>query len=327
MPRDYYDILGVPRGADKDAIAKAYRKLAKKYHPDVNKAEDAKAKFAAVQEAYEVLSDAEKRKLYDQFGHAVVHAQAGGGGGPHGPGQAGTRDAGPGGASFRVEDFAAHVDLDSIFDQFFGGHGGAGGAGPGRRTRGRRTPGPSADAPASADLRHNIRVPFMTAAKGGSVPLALTGPEGQQSIDVKIPPGIADGGKLRVRGKGHLDPATGERGDLILTVSIDPHDYFRRDGLDVYIDVPVSMDEAVFGAAVDVPTLDGRRVTMKVPPGSSSGTKLRIKDAGVRNPKGEAGHLYAVVRIMAPRDLGEAERAAFEKMRGKLGDARRDIRW
>ena len=329
MPRDYYEVLGVGRDADAAAVKKSYRKLAKKYHPDVNKGTEAKAKFAEVQEAYEVLSDPEKRKLYDQFGHAGVHAGAGAaGGGPGGFGgwgSAGRTYSGPGGFNYRVDTGGDAVNLDEIFEQFFGARGqGAGFSAGGRRrgSRARTEPVPG------QDLHHEVNVPFDQAARGGTLSLRLSAGAGQpaQTLDVKIPPGIADGGKLRIRGKGHPSPTGGAPGDLILTVRIAPHPYFRREGLDLHIDVPLSIDEAVFGTAVEIPTFAGR-ATLKVPPGTGSGRKLRLRGAGISGAKGERGDLYATIRVDVPATLTDEQRSALEPLRGKLPDPRRDIGW
>jgi molecular chaperone DnaJ len=322
MPRDYYEILGVPRTADEETIKKAYRKLAKKYHPDVNKAPDAAKQFAEVTEAYETLSNADKRKLYDQFGHAAP----GSGRGPSGGGGArGAHYSGPGGFNFSQSDFAQDVDLNSIFEQFFGGapggrrgpgFGGFGGAGGGRRA------GAQANV-AGEDLETEVTIPFEQAATGGSITLRLSGGGGggDQVIDVKIPRGIADGAKLRLRGKGHPSPMGGEAGDLLITVHVSDHAYFKRQGLDLYVDVPIAIDEALFGASVDVPTLSGK-VTMKITPASSSGTKLRARGAGIENAKGEKGDLYAVLQIVVPRSLTPEQKMALEALKGTLGNPR-----
>jgi molecular chaperone DnaJ len=230
MPRDYYEILGVPRTADQNQIKKAYRKLAKKYHPDVNKEEGAEEKFAEAQEAYDVLSDPEKRKKYDRFGHAGVHA---GGGGEGGPGGAGGRAythrtyTTPGGFSFEAEDLGEGFSIDDLFSQFFGG-GGRGGAGFGGRAGARGPGGPGggyggfggggagtrARQQKGQDVRQTITVPFEQAAKGGTAALRIAGPNGTETIDVKIPKGITDGAKLRLRGRGQPSPTGGSRGHL-----------------------------------------------------------------------------------------------------------------
>jgi DnaJ-class molecular chaperone len=323
MPRDYYDILEITRTAAPEAIKKAYRRLAKRYHPDVNKDTDASSRFREVQEAYDVLSDPKKRKLYDQFGHAGVQAAATeGAGDPFGTHSHHT-NAGPGGFSFRfdqgrrrrsvrrplradVRRAAPRVRRASRRGAAPGsaGMGGMGGGGGGGPLKGE-------------DLEHTITVPFDVAAGGGTITMQLSGPAGSQTIDVKIPKAVAEGARLRVRGKGHPSATGGATGDLILTVKIAEHPYFRREGMDLYVDVPISIDEAVFGATVEVPTLDGK-AKLKVPPGTGGGRKLRLRGAGLESTKGAKGDLYAVLRIDVPAKLTDEQRAALESLRGNL---------
>ena len=323
MPRDYYDILGVSRDAEAGAIKKAYRKLAKKYHPDVNKDPGAPERFAEAQEAYDVLSDAQKRKRYDRFGHAGVNAQAAGGAGGGGHRTYGT----PGGFNFGADDLGQDFTIDDIFSQFFkgGGRGGSGGAsagggpvGAGAQRRRRSVRG--------RDIEHAVTIPFDRAVRGGTITIKIAGPDGPQTLDVKIPTGVADGGKLRLRGKGEASPSGGPAGDLLLTLRVSEHPYFRRQGLDLYVDVPISIDEAVFGASVEAPTLAGK-ASLKVPAGAGSGRKLRLRGAGIENASGEKGDIYAVLRIDVPKELTEEQREVFEQLRGKLPDPRRDTRW
>ena len=315
MARDYYDILGVSRSADAAAIKKAYRRLAKKYHPDVNADDEARNKFREVQEAYDVLNDAQKRKLYDQYGHAGVNAGASADQ-PGGPFGGHSTNAGPGGFSFRTDGEGGFEDL---FSQFFSG------AGPRRSGRqgfgrGTRPPQPG------QDLRHTVTVPFDTAARGGTTSLRISGAGGEQTIDVKVPKAVADGGKLRVRGKGHPSPEGGPAGDIILTVNIAPHPYFKRKGLNLILDVPISIDEAIFGTEVEVPTLGGRAM-LRIPPNTGGGKRLRLRGAGIENAKGEKGDLFAVLRISVPQELTDEQRQAFEKLRGTFGEPRKDGKW
>lgn len=342
MARDYYDILGVSRTTDDAAIKKAYRRLAKKYHPDVNDSEEAKAKFAELQQAYDVLSDAKKRKLYDQYGHAGVNAgassgAAGGAGGfnPFDGGQWHSTNTGPGGFSFRT---GGGEGLGDIFEQFFGGPGSAGStesSGPGDRgARGRRRGGfggfgSSGGAVKGENVQHTITVPFDTAAKGGTVSLNLrAGRNGKaQTIDVKIPKATADGAKLRVKGKGQPSPMGGAAGDLILTVKVAAHPWFKREGLDLSVEIPISIDEAVFGGEIEVPTLNGKRAKLKVPTGTGGGKRLRLRGAGLENIKGDKGDLYAVLRIAVPEKLTDTQRDALESIKGKLPNPRQDVPW
>jgi len=308
--RDYYEILGLGRSATDEEIRAAHRRLARQLHPDLNKAPDAAAKFNEVQRAYEVLSDAEKRKKYDQFGHAGVDGAAGGPGGP----------GGPQGASWQEMDPEA---LRDIFGDMFGdGFGGARGAGGGRR-RGRAAPRPAP----GLDREFEVPVGFATAANGGTEQLRMRDPEGGvETIDVRIPAGVGDGTKLRVRGRGEPGLHGGPRGDLILTVRVGAHPWFTRDGLDLSVEVPVTIAEAALGATIDVPLLKGR-VSLKVPPGTSSGARLRLRGKGITDAKGASGDLHAVISIVAPRELAAEDRAALEAMVPRLGDPRAARPW
>ena len=315
MPRDYYEILGVDRKAEPGQIKKAYRRLAKKHHPDVDKTEGAATRFNEIQEAYDVLNDPDKRKRYDRFGHAGVHAEAD----PFASGGATTYTT-PGGFSFNAEGMGEGFSLDDVFSQFFGGSGPRAKANPfqGRGAAGSRGYTTARSRP--ADQHHTIHVPFDTALSGGSVALKLSGINGTQNIDVKIPKGIGDGAHLRLRGKG------GGGADLILTIRIDDHPYFTRRGLDLNVDVPISVPEALFGASVDVPTPTGK-AALKIPPKTGGGAKLRLKGAGVDNAKGERGDLYARIRIDIPGDLEEKDLQTLKSLQDRWPDPRRNVRW
>ncbi len=318
--RDYYEILGVKRGADADAIRSAYRKLARKLHPDVNKQEDASRKFAEVQEAYDVLSDDDKRKAYDRFGHAGVGASSGGGaeGARGGYGAGGVRWSTTGGRPGEASD----EDLSSIFEQMFSGGGGPFGGGAGRTRGPRAQPRPRR----GRDQSHNMSVAFNTAASGGTQQIRMSRDGSVQTIDVKIPAGIESGAKLRVRGKGEPAPPGGKPGDLILTIDVAPHPYFRRDGLDVYIDVPITIAEAGLGVMVTVPLLSGS-VELRIPPGTSSGQKLRIKGKGITNAAGRSGNQFAVVQIVGPKDLSDSAQAALREIGEELKNPRNSGPW
>jgi DnaJ-class molecular chaperone len=312
MPRDHYEILGVSRSASEDEIKTAHRKLVRKLHPDVNKAPDASAKFAEVQEAYDVLSDAGKRKAYDQYGHAGVAAG--------GPGGGGTR-RGDGGASWGEVD---PESFDSIFGDLFGGsRGGRGPRGP-RAGRGDRGMPPMP----GEDLDLEIAVPFNTAAMGGTQGIGYTGPDGiRETVDLKIPKGFPDGGRLRIKEKGQGGQFGGPPGDLIVTIKIAPHPWFVRDGLDLSIEVPITFVEAALGTVVELPLLEGT-VKLKVPPGTSSGAKLRAKGKGIVNAAGESGDYYAVLKTVADvKALDDDDRAALGRMGSKLADPRATMAW
>ena len=329
--RDYYNVLGVTRSATPDQIRTAYRKLARKYHPDVNK-DDPKAedKFKEVQEAYDVLSDKQKRENYDLGGFAGVSGagQSGGPGGWRpgpGPGQPGgnyrrtyTPTGGPGG----FEGFDVG-DLGDLFEMFRGGHGpGAGGAGSaGSRGRGRAQP-----AARGQDLFHDVDISFQEAGLGTKRDIQLVTPTGQQELTVKIPAGIKDGGRIRLAGKGQ--PGPGGSGDLYLAVHVQPHAYFRREGLDVLVDVPVTLGEAALGAKVEVPTLTGK-ITLTLPANTSGGGRLRVRGQGIRREKPEEqGDLYVVVRIVLPKTLDdESKRLVREFEERNKFDPRADLGW
>ena len=308
--KDYYQLLGVDRSAIAAQIRKAYRKLARKYHPDVNKSPEAATKFAEVTEAYEVLSDAKKRKAYDRFGHAGVGVGAGG----FSPGTWSTT-VGPGG-NFDSGDFA------NAFEQFFGAGGGSpfgGGVSPTAQPR----PVPRR----GRDLTHPLSVSFMTAARGGAEQVRIRdGESGMQTISVKIPPGTEPGSKLRIKGQGHAGSAGGQTGDLILTVTVGHHPYFRREGLDLLIDVPITIAEAALGVAVTVPLLKGS-VQIKVPPGASSGQRLRVPEKGLQDAKDQRGDFFAVVQIVAPQSLSDQGREQLETLSKELKNPRERSSW
>ncbi len=276
MPRDPYEVLGLSRSATADEIQKAYRKLSKKYHPDRNPGDkQADASYKEVQSAYELLNNPEKRQQFDQFGFSGPSMGGGGSGGF------------PGGG------FPSGVNVDpamaeELFRQFGGGAGGGGfnlgdlfGGGGGRRkARPGRSRRPTADA-----VESDVTVPFEVAANGGSVAIEVD----RQRIDVKVPAGIEEGKKLRVPAE-----ATGSS-DVILRVKIAPHRYFRREGNDILLDVPISVPEAVLGGKVEVPTLDGTRLEVKVPPGTSGGAKLRLRGKGI-----QGGDQYLVFKLVVP---------------------------
>ena len=294
MPRDPYDILGVSRSATPEQIREAHRKLAKKFHPDLNKTAEAGAKFKEIQEAYDLLSDAQKRKQFDQFGHA-------------GPSMGGA----PGGAQGGWGNVDAST-FEEIFGDFMGG-----GA---RRAGGRR-----GGARAGEDLESRITVDFMTAALGGVRHVSLESNGQPISLDVRIPPGIESGGDLRLRGKGGEGMGGGPAGDLVLHISVAPHPWFRREGLDVIVEVPISIAECALGTSVEVPLLEGT-ATLRVPPGTASGKRLRLKGKGVA-AKGDTGDLYALIRVEAPKSLNDEDRAALERMKSTEPDPRADAPW
>lgn len=283
MPRDYYETLGVDRKASADAIKKAYRKLAMKYHPDKNPGDkDAENRFKEVSEAYATLSDDKKRAIYDQYGHA---GPPGGGGGF------------PAGGGFHTGFDQAQAE--EIFNQFFGGMGGGLGdlfGGP-RAGRKRHRGHAHQQAHTQQPLEAEVTVPFHVAANGGTVGISI----GDRTIDVKVPAGIETGKKLRVPAA-----ATGTA-DVILKVTVNPHPFFRREGSDIYLDVPISLSEAVLGGSVTVPTAGGERLGVKIPPGTSSGARLRMRGKGLAG-----GDQYLVFQVMVPKGIDDESRKLIE---------------
>ncbi|HYN11554.1 MAG TPA: DnaJ C-terminal domain-containing protein [Burkholderiales bacterium] len=296
--KDYYKTLGVERGAAEDVIKKAYRKLARKYHPDVSKEPNAKERFQEVSEAYETLHDKEKRAAYDSLGS-------------HRPGQ----DFRPPpdwfdrfGGGNAGEDLGG-VDLSDLFESL-GTFGRAGAFGRGRG-RGRDGGGFGRNmAFPGEDYEVPVHLSLEEAYRGAERQVQFDG----RSFTARIPRGATDGQRLRLRGKGGPGMNGGPPGDLYLQIALDPHPLFRVNGHDLEIDMPVAPWEAALGAQAEVPTLDGR-VTMKIPPGSQSGQKLRLAGKGLPKPGGGAGDLYAVLRTVVPGTLSEREKQLFEELR------------
>jgi curved DNA-binding protein len=324
--KDYYEILGVDRGASQDDVQKAYRKLARKYHPDVNREAAAEDRFKEVGEAYEVLKDPEKRKKYDRFGHAWKQAQQRTGGAP------------PGWENVRVE-YGPGFDFDfggagggrgggdaeafsSLFEQLFGGRAGGGGRGGGRDPFGggfagfqARAAGPRA-ARRGGDVEAEVELGLEEAARGGKRQVTLADPEtGQrQTLEVTIPPGIQLGKKLRLGGQGGEGLGGAGRGDLLLKVRIAPHPRFRLDGRDLHTKLEVAPWEAALGGEAEVPTLDGSQ-RVRIPAGTSSGRRIRLRGKGFPGSGGKpAGDLFAEVSIAVPKELSERERELFEEL-------------
>lgn len=289
--RDYYEILGIEKTASEDEIRSSFRKLARRYHPDVCKEDGADARFAEVQEAYEVLSDEEKRESYDRFGRAGSGSGAGWnnrtGGGPQ----------------------PDPSDFQDIFEEMFNGRGGGSpfSGGAPRSARG-------------SDISSRVSITFMTAAMGGQESIRL---DDGTTVSIKIPAGIEDGSRLRVRGKGGTGHNGGPAGDVIVTVRVGGHPIFSRNGLDLSVDIPVSVVEAIAGTSISVPLLQGH-VELRIPEGSSSGQKLRITGKGIEDPTGRKGDFFAIVQIRAPKrsSLSEAGQEALDSLATTLPDPR-----
>ncbi len=304
--RDFYEDLGVSRNATPDEIQRAYRKLARRFHPDVNKDPGAEERFKDISEAYDVLSDPETRAKYDRFGPQFRQVPddvdpdlwaAAQGGGPRGAGRA-RRSGTAGPAGFEGWTTVSGDDIiggDIDFDDLFGG------------IFGRRPRGPVR----GADQEVEIELSLEDAYGGGHRRITLPGPDGPRRYDVNIPPGVTPGQRIRLAGQG----ARGEAGagDLYLVVNIAPHPRFRLDGRDVTVDLPITPWEGALGAPVPVET-PGGEAKVTVPAGSSSGRRLRLRGKGLPNPKGKPGDLYAEVKIMVPRKLQDPERELFEEL-------------
>ena len=290
-PRDFYATLGVPETAGQKDIQRAYRRLARTLHPDVNKTPDAEERFKDVSEAYSVLSDPDQRKRYDAFGadfrrvpeDVDPRTWAGAGAGRAG----GARGSG------------GEVNFEDIFGDVFG-------AGA-RYGRGGRGPMPGADQEAEIGLSVG------EAHHGTRRGLTVSGPEGTRTVEVTIPPGVTDGQRIRLAGQGGRGENGGKAGDLYLVVAIEPDARYRVEGRNVHVRLPLSPWEAAGGTTVAVET-PGGEAKVKVPPGTSSGRRLRLRGRGLPNPRGPAGDLFAEVQIMVPPKLGDEERRLFERL-------------
>ncbi len=329
MARDFYEILGVNRSATADEIRNAHKKLVRKYHPDAGKkSPDSVKRFQEVQEAFDVLSDDSKRKQYDQFGHAGAAQappgyQSGYGGGvrpedfdPGYGGGGGSPGGGPGGG------FGGGQQVDpgqfgDMFEQLFGSRGAFG--------RGKRSAGQQPAEPAgSGDVEYPFTLSFEQAARGANLPLSINRGSSKEQIEVKIPAGVKTGSRVRVQGRG--SQMRSGRGDLFIIVNVADHPYFKRDNLDVIVEVPVSIYEAVLGANVSVPTLDGE-VTMTIPPGTSSGTRLRLRGKGI-NRALDSGDQYVIVKVVVPKDLDPTEIGIIQQLQNRKPiNARADVLW
>lgn len=295
LEKDYYKVLGVEKSASTKDITKAYRQLAREYHPDTNSGNPkAEERFKEISAAYDVVGDEKNRKKYDDFRRLGGGGFSPGGGFPGGGFPGGARDAGDLG------------DLSDLLGGLFGGarggassRGGFGGFGP--------MPG--------TDLQTRLTLSFEDAVRGVTKSVrinseALTRP---MEVNVRIPPGVSDGQRIRVAGKGAPSRDGGEAGDLLVTISIQPHEKFDRDGLNLLIDVPVTYSEAVLGAKVKIPTLSGSTVTVKIPAGTQSGRVFRVRGRGVEGSTG-TGDLLATMNVHVPQSVGDKERSLIEEL-------------
>jgi curved DNA-binding protein len=299
MARDFYEVLGVARTADRDEIQRAYRTLARRYHPDVNKDPRAEERFKEVNEAFSVLSDPEQRARYDRFGEDFrkipedweERETAGAGAGS---GFRWTTGGGPR-VRYSTAGFGGEgVDVEDLFGSLFG-------AG---RTR---VPG--------ADQEAELPLTVEEAYRGGRRTVTLAGPAGQRRYQVDVEPGATDGQRIRLAGQGGRGSGgDAPAGDLYLRVRIRPHPEFRLDGRDVHVRLAVTPWEAALGATVPVPTPSGATAKVTVPAGSSSGRRLRLRGEGMPGPRGTNGDLYAELRIMVPPRLSDRERELMEEL-------------
>lgn len=287
MARDLYAVLGVSKDADEDAIKKAFRKLAVQYHPDKNPGKASEAKFKEINQAYEVLSDKDKRALYDEFGEESLHqgfdaeraryVRQYAGRGPRG--------GGGGGPGFNVQDiFGGGAGMGDLFGNLGDMFGGRGGVRMGRKGQ---------------DVEAEVTIDFVSAIKGTMIDIR---PEGGEAKTIRIPAGASEGSRIRVAGQGGPGMGQAPAGDLIITIHVTPHPHFQRDGDDLKIEVPISVYEAYAGGKIRVPTPDGE-VTLKIPPRAQSGQQVRLKGKGVQRKGKEPGDLY--VRFLIRIPMGE----------------------
>ncbi|MEX2316858.1 MAG: J domain-containing protein [Pirellulales bacterium] len=318
MAKDYYATLGVLKTASQEEIQKAFRGLARKYHPDMNPHDaNAKKKFQEVQAAFEVLSDPEKRKKYDQFGSDFE--SVGAGGGPR---------------TWRYTTSSGPQTYPFDLDDLFGGGGGGGEAGGGgfadlfKQFRGGAGRPREARAERGADLKHELTVPFATAVLGGEAALTVRRGNGNvETINVKIPAGIDDGKRIRLREQGEAGVGGAPAGDILVTIRVSPHPYFRRTGNRLDVRVPVTLAEAALGAKIDVPTPHGT-ITLTVPPNTSSGARLRVKGHGVRPQGKPPGDLFAEIQIELPERLSDEERRQLADISDRHPQQpRAELRW
>jgi molecular chaperone DnaJ len=317
--RDFYEVLGVARAASDEDIKKAYRKLAMKYHPDRNKGrKDAEARFKEVKEAYEALSDKEKRAAYDRFGHAGLDPSMAAGAGAGGAGGAGfdfnemfrqarSRSGGaqppPGGP----EGFHFEGDPSELFEGLFGGGGARRGA-----TRSRK----------GGDLSYLMNISLEQSAHGFETMITVPGDDGSsKTLEVKIPAGIRDGQKVRIAGQGHAGVQGAPAGDVLVQIAIDSHPRLEREGDDLVTRVSINQAQAALGGEIDVGTLDGR-VTMTIPPGTQPGRRFRLRGKGIKGMKsGEFGDLYVQVQVETPTHLSGEQQALYRQLEASFKDA------
>ncbi len=304
--KDYYQVLGISKDADADEIKKAYRKLARKYHPDLNPGDkSAEARFKEVNEAQEVLSDPEKRRKYDQYGQ--YWQQTGAGNTPPGGGRTGVDVGG--------FDFSQYGNFEDFINEVLGRTSST-------RTSYTRTTSPGGFGGFSGGFGSNyandMPAPDSEAAIALSFSEAFNGTQkqfriGNETVKVRIPPGAKTGSRLRIKGKGQTSPLGGQRGDLYLNIELQPHPLFKFKGDNLVAEIPITPSEAVLGAEISVPTPDGK-VTMKVPAGVDSGQSLRLKGKGWRQPNNRRSDLMVKLKIVTPKNISVTEKEYYQKL-------------
>jgi molecular chaperone DnaJ len=307
IDKDFYDILGVAKGASADDIKKAYRKLALQHHPDRNPDKASEERFKEIGEAYSVLKDPQKRAEYDKLRDAMRSGFAGGmpGGFP---------------GNFRVTDFGfgEEFDVDDLLRQIFGDRfagSGFSGFGFGRaQPRARR----------GRDIETEVEISFDEAMTGTERKVRIDLPSGRREVTVRIPAGIADGARVRARARGELGSEGGEAGDLYVRVKVAPHRIFGRRGRDLTMTLPITFAEAALGAEVKVPTLNGS-VKLKIPAGTSSGRTFRLRGRGVKVADGSKGDLLATVQVAVPSKLSREQKELVQKLAEMQESPRKDL--
>jgi DnaJ-class molecular chaperone len=323
--KDYYATLGVAKNASGKEIKQAYRKLARKHHPDVNPGDkSAESKFKAINEAYEVLGDPEKRKKYDELGANWRMYEQGGAGAPGGgppPGWNVNYGGGPGsggGGGFRTmteeemrEMFGDSDPFSDFFHTFFGGMGG-GAPEPGARGRGARTRAPRQ----GRDVEQEIELPLEDALNGTTRRFSVSHDGSARTLDVRIPAGVGEGSRVRIAGEGEHGTSGAKSGDLYLRVHLAAHPRFDVKGKDLYTRTTVALTTAVLGGEAQVETLSGKTLRLKIPPGTQNGQVFRLKGHGMPTVKhtDQTGDLYATINVQIPRDLTPEQRRPFEEL-------------
>ena len=314
--KDYYKTLGVPKNATTEDVKKAYRKLARKYHPDVNKNTGAEKSFKEINEANEVLSDPEKRKRYDTIGPEWEQYARGAGGRPSGSGgfqyvYTGQPGESPFGDASGFSDF-----FRTLFGQAAnGGFGSADDLFTGTRTRGRARPRQG------EDVEGEVEITLPEAYRGTENVIQISRENGgpPRRLTVKIPPGVRDGQRIRLAGQGSPGENGGPPGDAYLRVRVKPHPFFTRDGDDLRVDLPVALHEAMLGGEVTVPTLKGR-VSLRIPPETQNGRVIRLAGQGMPRTGGGHGDLFVTVKVVLPTKLNDKERECMREMAERRKD-------